>query len=224
MDADGKNVRRLTNVEEGGICYFPTWSGQAIYLGYAPPKDGEGVIGRVASDGTGFEIVAPGRDPAISPDGKTIAFTQTVNKGYCLFRMNAQGGDRQQLTRHENAIGAVAPIWSPDGKKLLYSDEVSGKLEIFCCDEDGNEQRQLTKLGQFAASAAWSPDMKHISFRLTDYDYWRYPDAKEYIYREKKADKRPVWVMEGDGSNPHVLEVAHYHCAMDGSRAAWKPK
>jgi hypothetical protein len=31
-------------------------------------------------------------------------------------------------------------------------------------------------------------------------------------------------VMGADGSNPHVVEVLRYHCAIDGSRAAWRPR
>jgi TolB protein len=146
-----------------------------------------------------------------------------MKNGYSVFRMNSDGTDSERLTEHENEIGAVGPIWSPDGKQLLYSDSVNGKLEIFVCDELGNNQRQLTKLGQFATSASWSPDMCRISFRVTDYDYWRYPDSKDYVYREKQAEKRPVWTMNPDGSDARILEVMHYHCAMDGSRAPWKP-
>jgi len=100
---------------------------------------------------------------------------------------------------------------------------VHGKLEIFACSAAGDNPRQLTNLCQFAASAAWSPDMQRISFRFTDHDYWRYPDAKEYVYRAKQADKRPVWMMKADGSNAHVVESLRYHCALDGSRAVWKP-
>jgi len=223
MDADGENVRRLTNVDEGGICYFPSWSGSCIYFGYAPPRDGVAVICRINEDGLGLTTIAPGRDPWISPDGKTLAYTQFVNKGYCLFRMNADGTNSKRLTEHENEIGAVAPFCSPDGTRILYSDEVNGKLEIFAFDVARKSAKQLTRLGQFAASAAWSPDMRQISFRVTDYDYWRYPDAKEYVYKEKKGDKRPVWVMNPDKSDAHILELLHYQCSMDGSRAVWKP-
>ncbi len=223
MEADGSNARRLTNVQAGGICYFPSWSGPWVYFGYAPPDESSAVICRIHADGTGYEVVAAGRDPGISPDGRTLAYTQFVKEGYCLFRMNADGSDPVRLAEHENAIGAVAPIWSPDGKWILFSDSVDGKLELFVCNADGKELKRLTQLGQFAASAAWSPDMKQISFRLTDYDYWRYPDAKEFVYRTKQPDKRPVWVMNADGSEPRILELLHYHCALDGSRAVWRP-
>jgi hypothetical protein len=77
---------------------------------------------------------------------------------------------------------------------------------------------------QFAASSAWSPDMRFITFRLTDYDYWNFPDCKDYVYREKKADKRPVWIMQADGSHPTIIEALHYRCALDGSRPVWKPQ
>jgi TolB protein len=223
MDADGKNVHRLTEVVEHGICYFPTWTRDLIYFGYAPGDGKEAAIGCVEPDGSGFRVIGPGRDPAISPDGRTIALTQHTGHGYCLFAMQADGTRVRQLTTHENEIGAVTPVWSPDGQKLLYSDQVGTKLELFVCDFDGGNQKQLTHLEQFAASSAWSPDMRYITFRLTDYDYWRYPDSKEYVYREKKADKRPVWIMEADGSHPVVIEALHYQCALDGSRPVWRP-
>jgi len=223
MDADGQNVRRLTDVAEHGICYFPTWTRDLIYFGYASGDGKQASIACVRPDGSGFRVIGPGRDPAISPDGQTIAFTQHTGRGYCLFAMNADGSAIRQLTAHENQIGAVTPAWSPDGQKLLYSDQVGKKLELFLCNFNGSNQKQLTYLEQFAASAAWSPDMRHITFRLTDYDYWNYPGSKEYVYREKKADKRPVWIMEADGSHPRVIEALHYHCALDGSRPVWKP-
>lgn len=223
MDADGQNVCRLTNVAESGICYFPTWTRDLIYFGYASGDGSEAVIACVQPDGSGFRVIGPGRDPAISPDGQTIAFTQHTGRGYCLFAMDADGSAIRQLTAHENQIGALTPAWSPDGQNLLYSDQVGKKLELFLCNCNGSNQKQLTHLEQFAASAAWSPDMRHITFRLTDYDYWNYPDSKAYVYREKRADKRPVWIMDADGSHSRVIEALHYHCALDGSRPVWKP-
>jgi TolB protein len=43
------------------------------------------------------------------------------------------------------------------------------------------------------------------------------------VYAKKPADKRPVWVIHPDGSDAHVIEPLRFQCAMDGSRAAWKP-
>ena len=45
----------------------------------------------------------------------------------------------------------------------------------------------------------------------------------EEIYAQRPADKRPVWVIRPDGSDAHAVECLRFQCAMDGSRAAWKP-
>jgi TolB protein len=224
MDADGKNVRKLTREKDPAVCYFPTWQGDGTRIIFGLDRSGKGLIASVAPDGTDFKVIAEGRDPCISPDGKKIAFTTQVGKGFCVFVMDANGKNVRQLTTHENEIGAVCPTWSPDGKKILYSDQVGESLEIFVCDADGNNQKQLTSLGKISSSAGWTPDGEWISFRVTDTAYWRNTATREKAYQEKEGDKRPVWVMKADGSDAQVLEVLRYQCAIDGSRAAWKPQ
>lgn len=223
MNSDGSGVRSLTHVKPHADCYFPTWAGEHIYFGYDAGDGSEAMVARINPDGTGFTLIGAGRDPAISPDEKTIAFTQKVGNGFPVFLMDADGKHVRRITSHLDEIGAVTPTWSPDGKKILYSDQVGETLELFVVDRDGSNIQQLTHLGKIASSPAWSPDMKHITFRVTDYPYWRYPDSKEYVYKEKQPDKRPVWVMDADGANPHILEALHFNCALDGSRPIWKP-
>jgi len=201
MEADGKNVRRLTDEKPPAVAYMPSWSGNGEQIVFGLDRGGRGLMASVAPDGSTFRILGPGRDPCISPHGKRIAFTKRVNRGFCVFAMDADGRNVRQLTAHENEIGAVLPTWSPDAKKILYADQVGDALEIFVCDADGKNVKQLTSLGKISASAAWSPDMKWISFRVTDTAYWRSEEAKERAYREKRPDKRPVWVMGADGSN-----------------------
>ena len=43
------------------------------------------------------------------------------------------------------------------------------------------------------------------------------------VYGEKPAGKRPVWLVRADGSDVHVIECLRFQCAIDGSRASWKP-
>ncbi len=224
MDADGNNVRQLTHEKPPAVCYMPSWSRDTNQIVFGLDRSGRGLMAGVSPDGSNFKILGDGRDPCISPDGKTIAFTERVNRGYCVFAMDVDGKNVRQLTTHEDEIGAVLPTWSPDGTKILYADQVGDALEVFVCDADGKNIKQLSRLGKISASAAWSPDMKWVSFRVTDTAYWRNEAAKEKAYSDKRADKRPVWVMGADGSNPHVIELLHYQCAIDGSRASWRPK
>ncbi len=223
IDADGANLKQLTHEKAPAVCYMPSWSGDGKQIVFGLHGD-KAQMAAIAADGSDFRILGEGHDPCISPDGKTIAYTANAGRGFCVFVMDAQGKNSRQLTKHENQMGAVHPIWSPDGSKILYSDQVGDKLEIFVVDADGKNVKQLTKLGRISTSAAWSPDGKWIAFRVTANAYWRNPEEMEKAYRQKKADQRPVYVMAADGSNPHVIEVLHYQCAMDGSRPAWRPR
>jgi TolB protein len=221
MDADGANVRQLTHETSPTVCYMPSWSGDWIVFGLHGKKPW---LGRSSPDGSNLKILGDGHDPCISPDGKTIAFTETDGKGWCVFVCDADGKNRRQLTYGANKMGAVYPYWSPDGKKIVYANQVGETLEQFVCDADGENVRQLTHLGQISCPAAWSPDGQWISVRVTDNAFWRDPKLMARTYAEKRGDKRPVWVIGADGSNPHVIEVLRYQCAIDGSRAAWRPK
>jgi TolB protein len=102
---------------------------------------------------------------------------------------------------------------------------VGAGLELFTVDADGaTAPRQLTRLGGVSTPAAWSPDGSWISFRHTDDAFWRDPERMKQVYGERPGDKRPVWVVRPDGTEAQVVECLRYQCAMDGSRAAWRPR
>jgi TolB protein len=222
--ADGKSVRKLTNESNGAAYYFPSVQSDGKRIWFSMAKEEKAVIGYVSPDGKEYKEVADGRDGAISPDGKKIAFTKRTGKGFPVFVMDADGKNVKQITEHEDEIGAVAPTWSPDGKRILYADQAGDFLEIFSCDADGKNQKQLTDLKKISSSAAWSPDGRFITFRVTDFAYWRDAQTRTQAYEEKSADKRPVYIMRADGSDVQLVETLRYQCAIDGSRAAWKPK
>jgi len=219
---DGTRVEQLTHEVPPSGVYFPSWSQDTNMIAY-------GVFGSQPSicllepGRREIQTIAEGRDPHISPDGLSIAFTRWVDRGYCVFVLDLRSSQVQQLTSHENSIGAVTPTFSPDGLRILYSDSVGGKLEIFSLDLASGKSTQLTKLDMFATSPAWSPDQRWISFRVTDEYFWNDPVRAKAVHDERRGDKRPVWVMGADGSKPHVLEALRYQCAIDGSRAVWHP-
>jgi TolB protein len=223
MDANGANVRQLTREKPPVVCYAPTWSGGDGRLVFGLHGD-KALICAIAPDGTHFRALGAGHDPCISPDGNWIAFTGPVDNGYCVFAMDADGGNVRQVTTHVNIMGSVFPAWSPDGTRIAYTDQVGEVLEIFVCNTDGSNARQLTSLGKMSSPAAWSPDGKRISFRVCDTAFWRDPVTSKAAHEEKRPDFRPVYVMGADGSDPHIVEILRYHCAIDGSRAVWKPR
>jgi TolB protein len=220
-DVDGENVRCLTGLKPPAVAYMPSWVGDRIVLGV---HEARAEIAIIKSDGSDMRILGPGHDPALSPDGRRIAFTGEAPGGVTVFVMDVDGSHRRQVVKEANPWGAVFPDWSPDSRRLVYAFKVSEGLELFAIDADGGmAPRQLTHLGGVSTPPAWSPDGCWISFRHTDEAYWRDPERMKRIYSQKPGDKRPVWVVRPDGTGAHIVECLRFQCAMDGSRAAWRP-
>ena len=218
MNADGTHVRQITRTT--AACYMPSWVGERIVFGM---HGREPEMASIKPDGSDLRMLGAGHDPCLSPDGTKIAYTGDVPGGTSVFVMNADGSDKRRIVHEANPWGAIFPSWSPHGNRIVYSFKAGNALELFIVRPDGSGPRQLTRLGKVCTPAAWSPDGKWISFRCTDERYWSNPEHMKQVYGHPLGDKRPVWVIRPDGSDAHLIEALHYQCAMDGSRAAWKP-
>jgi TolB protein len=224
VGADGNGLRQLTHEKRGVEAGMQSWTadGSWIYFGLfgnGPPR-----MCRIALDGTSFREIGYGIDPAVSPNGQWIAYAEGRKDGHHLRIMDVDGSKNRMLTGKGNIFGGMHATWSPDGEWIVYADQVGDALEIFRIAPDGGNVVQLTKLGGACTTPAVSPDGKRISFRYCDEVYWRDAKTSERAYRERRADKRPVWVMGFDGSNPHVIEPLHYQTTIDGSLAPWRPR
>ncbi len=223
MNADGSEVRRLNRTP--AVCYMPSWQktpqGQRIVFG----KHGEKPeMASINPDGTDEQILGEGHDPTLSPNGQLICYTgHPPEGGVTVYVMDWNGASRRRVVSGTSPVGATFPNWSPDSRQIVYSFPVGEALELFIIGADGTNQRRLTRLEMISTPAAWSPDGRWISFRVTDERYWSNPARMLKIYAEKPADKRPVWIIAPDGTDAHVIEPLRFQMAIDGSRASWKP-
>src|SRR2546430_16602435 len=101
MDADGSNVARLTNDPQldGHPVFTP--DGQSI-LFQSQRAGGKLQIFSMNADGTGVKQLTQDSvnlAPAVSPDGRTIAYVSLRNKNYDIWLMARDGSNQRQFTR-----------------------------------------------------------------------------------------------------------------------------
>ena len=104
------------------------------------------------------------RDPAWSPDGKSIACFSDASGEYNLEIRNQNGlGEVKKINLGNPPSFFYSPVWSPDSKKIVYSDK---RLNLWYVDVDkGTPVKVDTDYyegSQF--NQAWSPDNKWIVY------------------------------------------------------------
>lgn len=100
------------------------------------------------------------RNVAISPDGKTVAFTYKGD----IYTVPATGGIARQLTS-DKAYDSY-PVWSPDGKMIAFSSTRDGSEDIFVIPAGGGTARRLTTDSGSEVPRAWI-DNETVVFSAT---------------------------------------------------------
>jgi Tol biopolymer transport system component/tRNA A-37 threonylcarbamoyl transferase component Bud32 len=103
--------------------------------------------------------------PAISPDGKLVAYVAGTAQQMRVFIRPVGGGRTIQLTDDSIAV-ETQPRWSPDGTQILFL--VRGGASV--ASALGGPAKAVVPPSATAAvnSATWSPDGKEIAFGRAD--------------------------------------------------------
>ena len=92
------------------------------------------------------------RNTAISPDGKTIAFTYKGD----IFTVPTNGGTATQITSDE--AYDTTPLWSPDGTRIAFSSNREGSADIFVAPAKGGTPVRITTHSGAETPLAWLND------------------------------------------------------------------
>lgn len=157
IGADGRSAKLLTDGSVQGDETAPSVQGGNVF--FAIGSDDDADLYRVATGGGAparwTRNPARDRSPAVSPDGKQIAFVSDRSGGDEIWVMPADRpfGEARRVTFNDG--DDTDPAWSPDGRRIAHATIVSNERWVAVVDANGGE-RQLIRRG--AASPVWSND------------------------------------------------------------------
>jgi tricorn protease len=106
------------------------------------------------------------RDPAWSPDGKSIAYLSDASGEYELHVAPQDGkGKAKNYKLGDGPSFFYSPTWSPDSKSITYADK---KLNLWLLNLDSGKSIKIDTNPYFdmgrLGSGSWSPDSKWIAY------------------------------------------------------------
>jgi len=171
----------------------------------------DGNIWRVPLDAVGrknppspeklFASVREEMDPAISPDGKSIAFVSNRSGHWNLWTGNADGAGLRELA--VESLLPFHPAWSLDGREIAFESQASGKSEIWLISAAGGLPRRLVAMPGGAQVPSWSRDGKRVIFYTN-------AEGSRQIWEVAAAGGSPVQLTRGGSYDPSESPDGRY--------------
>src|SRR5262249_17963494 len=118
--------------------------------------------------------------PSMSPDGRRIALTRTVNGITGIWMLDLARGGLSRFTFDMAPVTDVAPVWSHDGRSILFSSNRKGVYDLYQKSATGAGDELVLATQQNKGAGDWSPDGRFVLFRspgpaATGFDLWALP-------------------------------------------------
>ncbi len=109
---------------------------------------------------------ARARDPAVSPDGRSVAFSMNEHSTSVLaVTALVPGAPTSVVWRGDRYDQAYQPAWSPDGKRIAFSAWKKGGLrDILVVEIDSGTVQEITHDRAIDMSPSWSSDGRLLFF------------------------------------------------------------
>jgi Tol biopolymer transport system component len=102
--------------------------------------------------------------PAISPDGRFIAFSVRQRGQTLLYMMQADGTHARVVTASLDLLGA--PAWAPDGQSITTAVADHGIPHLCRVPVDGGSPSTLVQ--EYSVDPAWAPDGRFVVYSGPD--------------------------------------------------------
>jgi Tol biopolymer transport system component len=111
--------------------------------------------------GEGAEVIG---GPAISPDGRYVAFSVSQRGRTLLYIMQADGANPRIVADSLNLQGALA--WAPDGQSILSAANDHGVPHLFRISIDGRAPTVF--VSEYSVDPAWAPEGRFVIYSGPD--------------------------------------------------------
>jgi TolB protein len=157
VGADGGPVERIASHPR--VDLQPAWSRDGASLFFTSARNGGWRIFRHDLATGADSALVQGIQPAVSPDGRSLAYEQGGLRVLDLTTMESR------LVRDEETEYRMKPAWTPDGRNILYVTEDEGSNDIRIIAAAGGDPIELTIDGDHhEMSPAPSPDGSRFAF------------------------------------------------------------
>lgn len=152
----------------------PVWSADGQRLAFLGANaEGKADVWVVQRDGSGLKNISQQvskrhkAHPAISPDGRYVAYVADMRGHLALFRTDLHSGESVNLTADKPAAYET-PRWSADGRQLVFAssrdDPGLTRMDIFVMNADGTAVVNLSRHPHEDFNPHWTADGKRIIF------------------------------------------------------------
>ena len=176
MDADGRNVTRLT--DHGGNDYDPSWlpDGQSLVL--ASDRDrgpgrydlyrlwlADGAVERLTTFFQGYAFM-----PSVSPDGNWVAFVATTfpMDGGFVNQVHVLEIATRQTWPFDITVSGCWPAWSPDGRSIAHVSLLREPSTIQIVSSFGEQPEPVAgDTARWHYYPDWSPDSRLLAMSVS---------------------------------------------------------
>lgn len=207
MDADGNNVRKVTDLRLEDSWMSSRNDGQELVVAGRIGKEIRYQLflidvktGKYAQLTT--DTAASFADPHFSPDGNHIVFRHRKNRRNYqdekaeIWMMDADGSNLKQLTHFPNdttaqwhSYHAGPPFWEPNRNLISYISRQKGKHNIFTMKPDGTNVTQLSTDTLSEGWHAWSPDGEWLAFDVSNKEGYKF---NIYLRKRDGSDQKKL--------------------------------
>ncbi|MCJ8277029.1 MAG: PD40 domain-containing protein [Bdellovibrionales bacterium] len=194
---DFKTRKRFLLSYQRGINSGATFAPDSGSIFFRISNRGASDIYRTSLDGKRITPITKGPrgamnvEPAISPDGKKVAFSSDRSGQPMIYTMDVSGKNVKRLTfagRYNSS-----PAWSPDGKRIAFAGFDKGHFDIFVVDANGKHLKRLTTA-------------KKRNGKLANNEYPSFsPDGRFILFSSDRSGKYQLYIVSIDGKYEHRL-------------------